>query len=95
MSTSYFKFFIYRIRQKKECEKKRPHDSQYGPPPSINDGVLRLIILLDSEDVIECESILGYLHQIMEKNCNKSNNCTIFALCNTVISVFVVVWLDS
>ncbi|KAL8226152.1 hypothetical protein R6Q57_018709 [Mikania cordata] len=34
--------------------------------PSIH-GVLRLIVTLDGEDVIECEPILGYLHRGMEK----------------------------
>ncbi|KAL2518805.1 NAD(P)H-quinone oxidoreductase subunit H [Abeliophyllum distichum] len=30
-------------------------------------GVLRLIVTLDGEDVIDCEPILGYLHRGMEK----------------------------
>jgi len=33
----------------------RPHH------PSMH-GVLRLIVTLDGEDVIDCEPILGYLH---------------------------------
>ncbi|CAN1868782.1 NAD(P)H-quinone oxidoreductase subunit H, chloroplastic [Linum perenne] len=47
-------------------------------------GVLRLIVTLDGEDVIDCEPILGYLHRGMEKNWGKPNNYTIFALCNTL-----------
>uniref|UniRef100_A0A6N2KDR4 NADH-quinone oxidoreductase subunit D domain-containing protein n=1 Tax=Salix viminalis TaxID=40686 RepID=A0A6N2KDR4_SALVM len=38
--------------------KKGLYDSQYGPPPSMH-GVLRLILSLDGEDVIDCEPILG------------------------------------
>jgi NAD(P)H-quinone oxidoreductase subunit H len=34
--------------------------------PSMH-GVLRLIVTLDGEDVIDCEPILGYLHRGMEK----------------------------
>ncbi|RHN58280.1 putative NADH dehydrogenase (quinone) [Medicago truncatula] len=52
-----------------ECAsyKKRPHDSQYGPQHPSMHGVLRLIVTLDGEDVIDCEPILGYLHRGMEK----------------------------
>ncbi|MFQ6654415.1 hypothetical protein Gotur_025411 [Gossypium turneri] len=38
--------------------RKRPYDSQYGA--SMHD-VLRLIITLDGEDVVDCEPILDYL----------------------------------
>jgi NAD(P)H-quinone oxidoreductase subunit H len=38
---------------------------------------------LDSEDVIDCEPILG-ITQRNGKNCGKPNNCTIFALCNSL-----------
>ncbi|KAG4165606.1 hypothetical protein ERO13_A13G086335v2 [Gossypium hirsutum] len=34
--------------------------------PSMH-GVLRLIVTLDGEDVVDCEPILGYLHRGMEK----------------------------
>jgi len=47
--------------------------------------VLRLIVTLDGEDVIDCEPILGYLHRGMEKIAeNRTINYTIFALCNTL-----------
>uniref|UniRef100_A0A3Q7EBV9 Cytochrome b/b6 N-terminal region profile domain-containing protein n=1 Tax=Solanum lycopersicum TaxID=4081 RepID=A0A3Q7EBV9_SOLLC len=34
--------------------------------PSMH-SVLRLIVTLDGEDVVDCEPILGYLHRGMEK----------------------------
>ncbi|XBJ09420.1 hypothetical protein VPH35_014504 [Triticum aestivum] len=38
-----------------------------GPQHPSMHGVLRLIVTLDGEDVIDCEPILGYLHTGMEK----------------------------
>ncbi|CAN6455181.1 unnamed protein product [Victoria cruziana] len=38
-----------------------------GPHHLSMRGVLRLIVTLDGEDVIDCEPILGYLHRGMEK----------------------------
>ena len=38
-----------------------------GPQHPSMHGVLRLIVTLDGEDVIDCEPILGYLHGGMEK----------------------------
>jgi hypothetical protein len=38
-----------------------------GPHHPSMHGVLRLILTLDGEDVIDCEPILGYLHRGMEK----------------------------
>jgi NADH:ubiquinone oxidoreductase subunit D len=38
-----------------------------GPQHPSMHGVLRLIVTLDGEDVIDCEPILGYLHIGMEK----------------------------
>ncbi|KAK4713519.1 hypothetical protein R3W88_019426 [Solanum pinnatisectum] len=38
-----------------------------GPQHPSMHGVLRLIVTLDSEDVVDCELILGYLHRGMEK----------------------------
>ncbi|RHN51272.1 putative NADH dehydrogenase (quinone) [Medicago truncatula] len=38
-----------------------------GPQHPSMHGVLRLIVNLDGEDVIDCEPILGYLHRGMEK----------------------------
>ena len=38
-----------------------------GPHHPSMHGVLRLIVTLDGEDVIDCELILGYLHRGMEK----------------------------
>ncbi|PHT83320.1 hypothetical protein T459_11763 [Capsicum annuum] len=34
--------------------------------PSIY-GVLRLIVTLDGEDIVDCEPLLGYLNREMEK----------------------------
>ncbi|GKV53820.1 hypothetical protein SLEP1_g60334 [Rubroshorea leprosula] len=38
-----------------------------GPHHPSMHGVLRLIITLDGEDVVDCEPILGYLHRGMKK----------------------------
>ncbi|XP_057852261.1 DNA-directed RNA polymerase subunit beta'-like [Cryptomeria japonica] len=38
-----------------------------GPHHPSMHGVLRLIVTLDGEDVIDCEPVLGYLHRGMEK----------------------------
>ncbi|CAN4126280.1 unnamed protein product [Withania somnifera] len=38
-----------------------------GPQHPLMHGVLRLIITLDGEDVVDYEPILGYLHRGMEK----------------------------
>ncbi|KAL5697092.1 NADH:ubiquinone reductase (H(+)-translocating) [Ranunculus cassubicifolius] len=38
-----------------------------GPQHPSMHGVLRLVVTLDGEDVIDCEPILGYLHRGMEK----------------------------
>lgn len=38
-----------------------------GPHHPSMHGVLRLIVTLDGENVIDCEPILGYLHRSMEK----------------------------
>ena len=41
-----------------------------GPHHPSMHGVLRLIVTLDGEDVVDCEPILGYLHRGMEKILN-------------------------
>nr|KJB79997.1 hypothetical protein B456_013G076700 [Gossypium raimondii] len=38
-----------------------------GPHHPSMHGVLRLIVTLDGEDVVDCEPILGYLHRGMDK----------------------------
>lgn len=38
-----------------------------GPHHPSMHGVLRLIVTLDGEDVIDCEPVIGYLHRGMEK----------------------------
>ncbi|KAI3838048.1 hypothetical protein MKW98_008999 [Papaver atlanticum] len=38
-----------------------------GPHHPSMHGILRIIITLDGEDVIDCEPMLGYLHRGMEK----------------------------
>ena len=35
-----------------------------GPQHPSMHGVLRLIVTLDGEDVIDCEPIIGYLHRV-------------------------------
>nr|QNH93659.1 NADH-plastoquinone oxidoreductase subunit 7 [Christensenia aesculifolia] len=47
--------------------KKDPMVVSMGPQHPSMHGVLRLIVTLDGENVIDCEPILGYLHRGMEK----------------------------
>lgn len=44
-----------------------PMTINMGPHHPSMHGVLRLIVTLDGEDVIDCEPVLGYLHRGMEK----------------------------
>jgi len=37
-------------------------------------GVMRLIVTLDGEDVVDCEPVLGYLHRGMEKIAENRTN---------------------
>ncbi|WP_017327690.1 NAD(P)H-quinone oxidoreductase subunit H [Synechococcus sp. PCC 7336] len=39
----------------------------FGPHHPSMHGVLRLIVTLDGENVVDCEPVLGYLHRAMEK----------------------------
>jgi len=39
----------------------------FGPHHPSMHGVLRLMVTLDGENVIDCEPVLGYLHRSMEK----------------------------
>ncbi len=39
----------------------------FGPHHPSMHGVLRLIVTLDGENVVDCEPVLGYLHRSMEK----------------------------
>ena len=55
-----------------------------GPHHPSMHGILRLILSLDSEDVINCKPILGYLHIGMEKIVENRKIIQIFALCNTL-----------
>nr|YP_009340839.1 49 kDa subunit of NADH-plastoquinone oxidoreductase [Palmophyllum crassum]BAW34786.1 49 kDa subunit of NADH-plastoquinone oxidoreductase [Palmophyllum crassum] len=47
--------------------KTDPITLNMGPHHPSMHGVLRLIVTLDGENVIDCEPILGYLHRSMEK----------------------------
>jgi NADH-quinone oxidoreductase subunit D len=44
-----------------------------GPVHPATHGVLRLLLELDGETVIECRPIIGYLHTGMEKECEDQN----------------------
>jgi len=44
-----------------------------GPVHPATHGVLRLLLELDGETVIECKPIIGYLHTGMEKECEDQN----------------------
>ena len=39
----------------------------FGPHHPSMHGVLRLVVTLDGENVIDCEPVIGYLHRGMEK----------------------------
>ncbi|KAH0854183.1 LOW QUALITY PROTEIN: hypothetical protein HID58_090144 [Brassica napus] len=62
-----------RVQRIKEKLMKRPVTGKdlmivnMGPHHPSMHGVLRLIVTLDGEDVVDCEPILGYLHRGMEK----------------------------
>ena len=45
-----------------------------GPVHPSTHGVLRLMLVLDGENVIECLPVIGYLHTGIEKEC-EDNNC--------------------
>ena len=47
--------------------KTKPMIVSMGPHHPSMHGVLRLMVTLDGENVIDCEPILGYLHRGMEK----------------------------
>nr|YP_005353004.1 NADH-plastoquinone oxidoreductase subunit 7 [Mankyua chejuensis]ADZ48036.1 NADH-plastoquinone oxidoreductase subunit 7 [Mankyua chejuensis]AJJ48667.1 NADH-plastoquinone oxidoreductase subunit 7 [Mankyua chejuensis] len=47
--------------------KKDPMIVSMGPHHPSMHGVLRLIVTLDGENIIDCEPVLGYLHRGMEK----------------------------
>ena len=55
-----------------------------GPQHPSMHGVLRLIVTLDGEDVIDCEPILGYLHRGMEKI---AENTAILCCSNAMLSM--------
>lgn len=45
-----------------------------GPHHPSTHGVLRLMVTLDGEDIIDCEPVLGYLHRGMEKIAENRTN---------------------
>ncbi len=47
--------------------KTEPMVINMGPHHPSMHGVLRLIVTLDGEDVVDCEPVIGYLHRGMEK----------------------------
>ena len=65
--------------------------------PSIH-GVLRLILTLDGEDVIDGKPILGYLHRGMEKIIENRTIIQYLPYVTTIlgitIRVLVIVWLE-
>ena len=44
-----------------------------GPVHPATHGVLRLLLELDAETVLDCQPIIGYLHTGMEKECEDQN----------------------
>lgn len=63
------KLTLYRKEQKMAIieTKTDPMVVNMGPHHPSMHGVLRLIVTLDGENVIDCEPVLGYLHRGMEK----------------------------
>ena len=43
-----------------------PMVGYFGPLHPSMHGVLRLVVTLDGENVIDCEPVIGYLHRGME-----------------------------
>ena len=54
--------------------KTEPMVINMGPHHPSMHGVLRLIVTLDGEDVIDCEPVIGYLHRGMEKIAESRTN---------------------
>ena len=46
----------------------------FGPHHPSMHGVLRLVVTLDGEDVVDCEPVIGYLHRGMEKIAESRTN---------------------
>jgi NADH:ubiquinone oxidoreductase subunit D len=46
----------------------------FGPHHPSMHGVLRLVVTLDGEDVVDCEPVVGYLHRGMEKIAENRTN---------------------
>ena len=46
----------------------------FGPHHPSMHGVLRLVVTLDGEDVVDCEPVIGYLHRGMEKIAENRTN---------------------
>ena len=46
----------------------------FGPHHPSMHGVLRLVVTLDGENVIDCEPVIGYLHRGMEKIAENRTN---------------------
>ncbi len=44
-----------------------------GPVHPATHGVLRLVLTLDGETIIDCQPVIGYLHTGMEKECEDQN----------------------
>ena len=53
--------------------KTEPMVLNMGPHHPSMHGVLRLIVTLDGEDVLDCEPVIGYLHRGMGENRRKSH----------------------
>ena len=54
-------------RDGKELTDQKPLVISLGPHHPSMHGVLRLIVTLDGENVVDCEPVVGYLHRGMEK----------------------------
>ncbi len=54
--------------------KTQPMTINMGPQHPSMHGVLRLIVTLDGENVLDCEPVIGYLHRGMEKIAESRTN---------------------
>ena len=61
----------------------------FGPHHPSMHGVLRLVVTLDGEDVVDCEPVIGYLHRGMEKIAENRTNVMFVAF--TASGEFVMV----
>jgi NADH:ubiquinone oxidoreductase subunit D len=53
--------------------KTRDMELNMGPQHPSTHGVLRLVLTLDGETIVDCKPVIGYLHRGTEKLCETRN----------------------